>query len=54
MHHKVSSISFGPIIDDLMHLYIKKKHDNKQKELKKLLRGNHQIKFNEVKSLPFL
>ena len=54
MHHKVCNISFGPTVADLMHLYIKRKHDNKQKELKKLLRGYHQIKFNAVKSLPFL
>ena len=53
MHHKVSNISFGPTVADLVHLYIKTKHDNKQKELKKLLRGYHQIKFNAVKALPF-
>ena len=53
MHHKVFNISFGPTVDDLVHLYIKTQDDNKQKELKKLLRGYHQIKFNAVKALPF-
>ena len=54
MHHKVCNISFGSTVADLVHLYIKTNHDNKQKELKELLRGYHRIKFNAVKSLPFL
>ena len=54
MHHKVCNISFKPTVDDLVHLYIKTHDDNKQKELKKLLRGYYQIKFNAVKAEPFL
>ena len=53
MHHKVSNIRFGPTVADLVHWYIETQHNNKQKELKKLLRGYHQTKFNAVKTLPF-